>query len=147
MARPAFPWEVKKDMDLEKFKDLVNSREGYMRFNGIEVTKLEPGFCEARAPMGPDKTNPHGMAHGGFLFTLCDSVAGIAASTRGRNVVGRSADIHYLRPGDGAYVTARATVVHEGLHMALADVKLYNDREELIVTAQVEMFFIGKIEM
>ena len=134
------------EMDLEKFKEHVNAREGYMRLNGIEVTRLAPGFCEARAPMGPDKTNPHGMAHGGFLFTLCDSVAGIAAST-GRNVVGRSADIHYIHPGDGKYLTARATVVHEGLHMALATVELYNDREQLIVTAQVEMFFIGKVEM
>ena len=119
------------EMDLEKFKDLVNSREGYMRFNGIEVTRLEPGFCEARAPMGPDKTNPHGMAHGGFLFTLCDSVAGIAASTRGRNVVGRSADIHYIHPGDGEYLTARATVVHEGGaagHRAGGDVLHREDR-------------------
>ena len=135
------------EMDLEKFREQVNAREGYMRLNGIEVTKLAPGFCEARAPMGPDKLNPHGMAHGGFMFTLCDSVAGIAASTGGRNVVGRSADIHYIHPGDGEYMVARATVVHEGLHMALANVELYNDREELIVTAQVEMFFIGKIEL
>ena len=135
------------ELDLEKFKEHVNAREGYMRLNGIEVTKLAPGFCEARAPMGPDKTNPHGMAHGGFMFTLCDTVAGIAASTRGRKVVGRSADVHYIHPGDGKYLTARATVIHEGLHMALANVELYNDREQLIVTAQVEMFFIGKIEL
>ena len=130
--------------DLEILKQKLNEQKGYMHFNGIEVTKLEPGYCEARAPMGEEKLNPHGFAHGGYLFTLCDTVAGIAASTGGRGVVGRSADVHYLRPAGGEYITARARVVRQGRNMAFATVELFDDAGRLAATAGVDMFFVGQ---
>lgn len=132
------------DTQLERLKRQVNDSGGYTALNGIEITKLEPGYCEGRAEMGQDKTNPHGMAHGGFLFTLCDTVGGIAATTLGRSVVGRSADIHYLRPGKatGSF-TAKGRVVEAGRHIALCAVELFDDEGTLLVTASVEMFFLG----
>ncbi len=128
--------------ELEELKRRVNADDGYMHYNGIEVTDLAPGYCEARAAMGPEKRNPHGMAHGGFLFTLCDSVGGIAATTTGGNVVGRTGDIHFLRPGQGAYFTARGRVTQAGRHMALCRVDVFDETEMLVATADVEMFFL-----
>ncbi len=133
--------------DLEQLKQKMNAQGGYMAFNGIEVTRLEPGYCEVRAPMGPEKLNPHGFAHGGYLFTLCDTVAGMAAVTGGRSVVGRSADIHYLSPAGGDFLTARARIVREGRHMCLGSVELYDGHGKLAVTACVEMFFVGEAEV
>ena len=129
-------------MDLDKLKARVNARGGYMRLNGLEVTELAPGYCEARAPMSKEKMNPHGMAHGGYLFTLCDTAAGVAATTLGRKVVGRTASIHFLRPGSGTYFTAKSRVIQSGRHMALGRVDVFDDQEELIATADVEMFYL-----
>ena len=128
--------------DLDEWKKRLNVREGYMGLNGIEVTALSPGYCQVRAPMGPDKANPHGMAHGGYLFTLCDTAAGIAASTLGRKVVGRTASIHFLRPGSGAYFTAEAHVIQSGRHMVLGRVDVLDERDSLVATADVEMFYL-----
>lgn len=127
---------------LDEFKKRINARGGYMQLNGLEVTELSPGYCEARAPMGPDKMNPHGMAHGGYLFTLCDTAAGIAASTLGRKVVGRTASIHFLRPGSGTCFTAKGRVVQSGQHMVLGRVDVFDDQQRLIATSDVEMFYI-----
>lgn len=129
-------------MELDELKARVNADEGYMRLNGMEVTALAPGYCEARAPMGPDKANPHGMAHGGYLFTLCDMTAGVAATTLGRKVVGRTASIHFLHPGEGSGFTAKGRVVQSGRHMALGRVDVFDDRQTLIATADVEMFYL-----
>ena len=129
-------------MDLEKLKEKVNADEGFMRFNGIEVTHLEPGCCQCRARMEKNKENPHGIAHGGFLFTICDTVAGIAGTSLGRGVVGRSADIHFLKPGRGGYVTAEGRVVEAGRTTGLCQVEMRDDRGELIVSASFELYFI-----
>ncbi len=131
-------------MDLEKLKEKVNADEGFMRFNGIEVTHLEPGCCQCRARMEKNKENPHGIAHGGFLFTICDTVAGIAGTSLGRGVVGRSADIHFLRPGRGTAFTGKGRVVQAGHTTALCAVELYDDRDELIVSADFELFFLNR---
>ena len=131
--------------DLQRLKASVNAGEGFMRMLGIEVTALEPGYCECRAPLGPEKNNPHGIAHGGFLFTVCDTAAGVAGTTLGRGVVGRTADIHFLRPGTGAYVTARGRVTEAGRTMGLCQVELFDDRDQLIVTGSFELYFLGSV--
>lgn len=130
-------------MDLEQLKDRINADDGFMRANGIELTALERGRSECRAALGPDKNNPHGVAHGGFLFSVCDCAAGIAGTSLGRPVVGRAADIHFLRPGRGAFVTARAHVAEAGQTMALCQVEMFDERERLIVTGSFELYFIG----
>ena len=128
--------------DLEKLKEKVNADEGYMRLLGIEVTDLAEGFCRCRAPLGPEKNNPHGIAHGGFLFSVGDTAAGIAGTTLGRTVVGRSADIHFLRPGTGAFVTAEGRVAEAGRTTGLCQVELYDEQGTLICAGSYELYFL-----
>ncbi len=129
-------------MDLEQLKERVNADEGYMRFLGIEVTDLAEGYCQCRAPLGPEKNNPHGIAHGGFLFSVCDTAAGIAGTTLGRTVVGRSADFHFLRPGTGAFVTAEGRVVEAGRTTGLCQVELFDEKGALISVGSYELYFL-----
>ena len=129
-------------MELDELKARVNADEGYTRLNGMEVTALSPGYCEVRAAVGREKLNPHGIAHGGLLFTLCDTAAGVAATTLGRNVVSRAADIHFLHPALGGTLTARGRVADAGGHMACCTAEVLDDRGEILATASFEMFFI-----
>ncbi len=41
--------------------------------------------------------NPYGIAHGGFLFTLADSVAGLTTVARGAYSVTLQSNIHYMK--------------------------------------------------
>lgn len=129
-------------MDLEQLKEKVNADDGYMRFLGVEVTDLGEGYCECRAPLGPEKNNPHGIAHGGFLISVCDNAAGVAGTTLGRTVVGRSVDFHFLHPGRGAYVTARGRVVQAGRTTGLCQVEMYDDQQRLICVGSFELYFL-----
>ena len=129
-------------MDLEELKARVNAGEGYMRFNGLEVTELSPGYCEVRAAVGREKLNPHGIAHGGLLFTLCDTAAGVAATTLGRSVVSRTADIHFLHPAPEGTLTARGRVADAGGHMACCTAEVLDGEGKVLAAASFEMFFI-----
>lgn len=132
-------------IDLEELKRRLNAENGFSRFLGMEVTELQPGYCECRAPLGPERYNPHGFAHGGFLFSVCDTAAGLAGTTLGRAVVGRAADIHFLHSGTGAFVIARARLAEAGHTMALSQVEMYDDRERLIVTGSFELYFLSAL--
>ena len=46
---------------------------------GINFTKFEEGIAEAEVTVDSSWTNPFGIAHGGFLFSILDEVLGSAA--------------------------------------------------------------------
>lgn len=55
----------------------------------------------ARVTMTVDDrmVNGHGIAHGGYLFTLADSAFALACNAAGRSAVAAGCDVDYLRPG------------------------------------------------
>ena len=52
--------------------------------------------------------NNLGVAHGGFIFGLADTAAGIAAMTNGGNVVTVDSNISYFKPAKGERIIAKA---------------------------------------
>ena len=92
--------------DLEQLKRQINAENGFIRHIGVAVTEIGEGFCRCETVLGEDGLNPHGVAHGGLLFTMCDTAAGVAATAAGRKVVSRAGDIHYLLPGRPGPLTA-----------------------------------------
>lgn len=128
--------------DFEQMREQINDRDGFMRYNGIRVTALDEGCCECEAVLSEDSLNPHGFAHGGLLFSMCDSAAGIAATTTGRKVVTQSADIHFLRPAMPGTITARGKVIKVGIHTAYCTAEIYDRSGLLLVAAGFDMFFL-----
>tara|TARA_Y100000996_G_scaffold336759_1_gene273409 strand:- start:54 stop:494 length:441 start_codon:yes stop_codon:yes gene_type:complete len=47
------------------------------KFN-LKITKFKRGYSEASVIVPSDCTNPFGIVHGGFLFTLLDEILGSA---------------------------------------------------------------------
>ena len=127
--------------DFEKMKQVINGREGFNRHNGIEVISIEEGLCKCRMEVTPEVRNPHNTAHGGLLFAICDTAAGIAATTQGRSVVSRSADFHFLRPATGT-VTAVGRLVTAGYTMAYCTAEVYDEAGTLLAAGSFEMFYL-----
>lgn len=127
--------------DLEKMKEKINAREGFTRHNGIEVLSIEKGLCKCGTVVTEQVQNPHNTAHGGLLFAMCDTAAGVAASSLGRSVVSRSADFHFLRPATGT-VTAVGRVVSAGAHMAYCTAEVYDEAGQTLAAGSFEMFWL-----
>ncbi|HFI0014536.1 TPA: PaaI family thioesterase [Streptococcus suis] len=91
--------------------------------------------------------NPYGMAHGGFLFTLADSVAGLTTVAGGSYSVTLQSNIHYMKAaklGDTLSVTGSRT--HDGSRTKVVEVKIENQDKQLLASASFTMFVTGKVE-
>ncbi|HEL1643592.1 PaaI family thioesterase [Streptococcus suis] len=91
--------------------------------------------------------NPYGMAHGGFLFTLADSVAGLTTVASGSYSVTLQSNIHYMKAaklGDSLSVIGSCT--HDGSRTKVVEVKIENQDKQLLASASFTMFVTGKVE-
>lgn len=113
----------------------------YMQFLGIELLKLKEGYSLARMKYKKELTNPYGMLHGGSLYSLADIVAGMAACMGGHYVTTVSGNMNFLLPADKTeYVYCEATKLRMGKHLAVFDVKLKDDKENILDSGEFTFF-------
>jgi len=98
---------------------------GYARLLGMRILEARDGH--AKVAMGAEgMLNPHGVFHGGAIFSLADHAFGIAANCGEADRVAVSVHIQYIAPAtgpltavadkvadNGKYSTFRV-IVHEG---------------------------------
>ncbi len=68
---------------------------------GIELVEVTAGRAAARMTITSAMVNGHGIAHGGFVFTLADTAFACACNSYGPVAVAAGADITFSshRPG------------------------------------------------
>jgi len=77
---------------------------------GIEMLRIGPGEATLAMTVRPHMVNGHGIAHGGFIFTLADSAFAFACNTHNARAVAAQGQISFIRPGklgDRLIATAR----------------------------------------
>lgn len=65
---------------------------------GMRLVSVGPGTAVLEMPVRADMVNGHGIAHGGFVFTLADSAFAFACNSRNRVTVAQGADIVFVAP-------------------------------------------------
>jgi len=81
---------------------------------GMELLEAADGRAVVQMRVAQTMINGHGIAHGGFVFTLADTAFACACNTYGPVTVAAGADISFLRPvreGDVLVATASERVV------------------------------------
>ncbi|WP_029742299.1 PaaI family thioesterase [Streptococcus suis] len=91
--------------------------------------------------------NPYGMAHGGFLFTLADSVVGLTTVASGSYSVTLQSNIHYMKAAKlGDTLSVIGSCTHDGSRTKVVEVKIENQDKQLLASASFTMFVTGKVE-
>lgn len=91
--------------------------------------------------------NPYGMAHGGFLFILADSVAGLTTVASGSYSVTLQSNIHYMKAAKlGDTLSVIGSCTHDGSRTKVVEVKIENQDKQLLASASFTMFVTGKVE-
>ena len=124
-------------------KEILSSDNGYVKRNNYNIVKVEEHYCEMEAIISDSSKNPYGIAHGGFIFGLADTAAGIAAMTDERTAVTVNSNIDYLKSCKGDKLIAKASVVKPGKSIAVVDVLIYDSSLELVSKASVTYFYIN----
>ena len=114
---------------------------------GIEFTKLENGSAEGNIMLEKRHLNYYGSAHGGCIFSLMDSVAGLAALSNGSYVTTAGGNVHYINAAIGTrFIRAAAKPVKIGNTLLVYDVEVLDDANKLIAKGSFTFVRFGEIK-
>ncbi len=127
-------------MDKQEYLKEVNARCEYNKHNRIYTTDIGPDYSVVEAELRPESLNPSGMAHGGFVYSLCDVAAGVIVGQRAKSFVTLSGNLYFLRPGRGKKLRCEGKVVKPGRTVNVVDTCVYDDEGTLTAKGTFEIY-------
>ncbi|MBI4362164.1 MAG: PaaI family thioesterase [Euryarchaeota archaeon] len=103
----------------------------FARRVGLELVRAERGTSRLRLEAGPRHWNPHGVLHGGVLFSLADTGMGAALYTLlspGEWCASIEIKLHFLAPVRRGPLVCDTRVVNRGRRVALLESRLRQGR-------------------
>lgn len=114
-------------------------------FDNYEVVKLEKDIAIVKTIVKKSNLNLYENAHGGYLFSLCDSVSGYVYIGNGVDVVTLSSNINYIKGAKlGDELTITSKILHDGRTTKVVDTEIRNQDDRLIVKSTFTMYPINK---
>ncbi|SIS76058.1 acyl-CoA thioesterase [Roseivivax lentus] len=112
---------------------------------GMRIDAVAPGCATLSMEITQAMVNGHGIAHGGFIFTLADSAFAFACNGYDNVTVAQSNQITYLAPGRlGERLTATAREVARPGRSGLYDVRVTNADGTVIAEFRGQSRSLGK---
>lgn len=126
--------------------ELINGCCEYNIRNGIFVTRADEELCVVEAELRPDTLNPNGMAHGGFVYSICDVAAGtvVGVKQRSENFVTLSGNLYFLRPGKGRKLRCEARIIKPGRTVSVVETSVFDERGSITARGTFEIFTAEK---
>jgi acyl-CoA thioesterase len=128
--------------------EFLKNDKGFIGNNNYNVIKVEKNCCELEGVISGTSYNNMNIVHGGYIFGLADTAAGIAAlsSVFGSdvNIVTVDANINYFKPGKGERLVAKANVIKPGKTLSVVEVEIYNDNNDMIAKSTMTFYYISK---
>ncbi len=131
-------------MNKEELIKAANGRCAYNIYNGIKVVDIGDDFCVTEGELRAESMNPWGMAHGGFVYSLCDVAAGVLISKNECRGVTLGGNMQYLRPSVGKKLRAEARLVKRGRSLAFVHTDVYNDEGTHTATGEFQIYIKSK---
>ena len=130
-------------MDFEKLKELRNV--GFNREVGNVTAAISEGYARVEVEIGPQHVNPIGSVHGGVLFTIADTTAGAAATSRGRYMTTMSSSMNFLRPAIGCKkLTGESREIKVGKQVCVYEVTITDETGREIAVATMTFHAIPR---
>ena len=130
-------------MNCEVLRDFLNNNDLFCRHCGIKLTRIAPGESEAELEIVPAVMNSRNVVQGGAIMTLADFAFAGAANAHGHTTVSTGVTTHFLRPGTGRKLFARAKALHHGRTTCLYQVDVTDEQNKLVASANVSGFTIS----
>jgi acyl-CoA thioesterase len=95
---------------------------------GMEILRVRAGEATLAMTVQPNMVNGHGIAHGGFIFTLADSAFAFACNSHNERAVAAQGNISFIRPGKlGERLVATAREISRTGRSGIYDVRVTVD--------------------
>ena len=130
--------------NFEKIKEDRNEQNGFINQIGFVVTDVKDGYAKGEIALTEMHGNPIGSVHGGVLFSLADTVGGVAATTAGSFCATVNGSINYLNPAIGCKkLIGEARAVKIGRRLAVIEVTITDETERILVCATMTYQYLG----
>ena len=121
-----------------EYVELMVGRNKFIKWLGLVITKIEPGYIEAELEFKELHHQQNGWLHGGVTSAVLDMVQGFAAYglvEEGQKVFTVEAKISYFNPGTADKFYARGYVLKPGrsFHFCEGEIYYLKDGEEITV--------------
>ncbi len=110
-------------------------------FDGAKILDIRPGYAKVSIAITENALNFYGNVHGGFLFSLCDAISGMAAYAYEITNVTQCSSFNFLRAVQSGTIYIEASTVHKGRKTAVNQLDVTNDEGKLVATGTFTMFF------
>lgn len=128
----------------DQAKEIINNDTGYINNNNFKIIKVEENYCEIVGQLTESSLNPYNTAHGGYIFGLADTAAGIAAMTNGKKAVTINSTIDYINPGIGNSLRAIAKSIKTTNSLAFIEVVIYDETDNLVAKSTINYYYMNK---
>lgn len=113
---------------------------------GIELKDLDTGYAQVEMIYDPDNmSNIYGRAHGGAIFALMDEAFQLSCQTHGTIAVALNVNVTYVSsPDKKTRLTATASEVHKTRKTASYDIRVTDDKNNLVAKCNALAYRTGK---
>lgn len=138
------PQKLNQLLEKNPFAQLLE-KNPFAQLLGMELLEVREGYAYGRMRMDEHFTNIYGGMHGGCAYALADTLAGLAASTYGNYVTTIDGKMNYLEAvKDTGYVYGEAEVQRQGGRIGVYTVKLMDENQKVLVTADFTYYRTGQ---
>ena len=128
----------------KEVEELLNKDKGFINNQNFKIEDCNEEFVKMSYEIKQEGLNPYDIVHGGVLFGLADTTSGVLAAIHNKKCVTTSATINYLSPAKKGKIYAVAKVLKEGKSIGYYIVDIYDEEDNLLVSANFNMYFINK---
>lgn len=115
---------------------------------GIEVTRIGEDFLEAKMPVDHRTHQPEGLLHGGASVALAETLGSVAAfctlDSATKTCVGLEINANHIKGVRNGFVTGIARPVHIGQRTQVWEIRISNEKKELVCISRITMAVIDK---
>lgn len=115
---------------------------------GIQFTAIDKTFIEATMPVDHRTHQPLGLLHGGASVVLAETLGSIGANMlvdpRSQYCVGLEINANHVKSARSGLVTGRAKPIHVGNKTQVWEIRIVNEKQELICISRITMAVIDK---
>ncbi len=137
-------------MTSEQMVALCNLYSKNTLMQTLEIEYIEAGedYLIAKMPVNPSVHQPMGLLHGGASVALAESVGSAASlmfcNPEKQEVRGIEISANHLKSKREGTVYAKATIIHKGASIHLWEIKITDEKEQLISLCKLTNMVLSK---
>ena len=129
-------------------RQLMLGNDAFSKWMDIKVVVISSVSVVLSVQINDEMTNGFGIAHGGILYSVCDSALAFASNANGRQAVSIETSISHLKPlkvGDTVTVTSFTKNISGKLgHF---EILAHDQNDQLVGIFNGTVFYNGKLWM